>query len=105
MISQSPPLSLSLFISVQADARLVEELNFLANLPTALAERLAAAHKGASPPLVIVYLSSLEVRMGNRLNETLRCPDGGLLLVVLLLTLWATVQQLRVVSVLSKSFP
>lgn len=56
--------------------RLVDELNFLANLPMALAERLAAAPNGASPPLVIVYLSSLKVRAGNRLNGSYLCCAG-----------------------------
>lgn len=45
----------------QADMRLYEELSFLSALPGALAERLATKEEGSSPPLVIVYLSSLKV--------------------------------------------
>lgn len=42
--------------------RLVDELSFLSSLPAALSERLSARREGSSPPLVIVYLSSLKVR-------------------------------------------
>lgn len=44
--------------------RLYEELSFLSALPEALTERLATRGQGSSPPLVIVYLSSLKVRVG-----------------------------------------
>ncbi|CAB1119967.1 unnamed protein product [Ectocarpus sp. CCAP 1310/34] len=46
-------------LTVDADVRLVEELSFLSRLPEALSERLVAGRAG-SPPLVIVYLSSLK---------------------------------------------
>lgn len=49
----------------QADMRLVDELSLLSSLPAALSERLSARPEGSSPPLVIVYLSSLKVRSGS----------------------------------------
>eukprot|EP00752_Nemacystus_decipiens_P016253 g14533.t1 len=47
-------------LTAEADLRLVEELSFLSSLPAALSERLSARPEGSSPPLVIVYLSSLK---------------------------------------------
>ncbi|CAM9772286.1 unnamed protein product, partial [Hapterophycus canaliculatus] len=47
-------------LTAEADMRLYEELSFLSALPGALAERLATRGEGSSPPLVIVYLSSLK---------------------------------------------
>lgn len=49
---------------------LVDELSFLSSLPAALSERLSARPEGSSPPLVIVYLSSLKVR---KWGASLRC--------------------------------
>lgn len=45
----------------QADFRLAEELTFLSLLPEALTKAFSL-QRGSSPPLVIIYLSSLKVR-------------------------------------------
>ncbi len=42
----------------------MEEMSFLAELPAALAGRFSTLREGSSPPLVIVYLSSLKVQPG-----------------------------------------
>lgn len=55
--------------------RLAQELTFLTLLPAALEARFAS-QGGSSPPLVIVYLSSLKVRNGAGVSSGFLAEKG-----------------------------